>query len=100
MLYATVAFAAITGIASAKGGGGRGKGGHDAALSSGTSIPVTGNPNHVKTFKTFESKACRRDYNRLCPMTPIGKCDLQSKIEQLSPACKTFVETHRQKSAA
>ncbi|MER9231055.1 hypothetical protein NKI56_02940 [Mesorhizobium sp. M0622] len=49
----------------------------------------------AKSFKSFQGKECNRDYKRLCPMTPIGKCDLQSMIEQLSPACKAFVEKHR-----
>jgi hypothetical protein len=49
----------------------------------------------AKAFKNFQGKECNRDYERLCPMTPIGKCDLQSMIEQMSPACKAFVEEHR-----
>jgi hypothetical protein len=49
----------------------------------------------AKAFKSFQGKECRNDYKRLCPMTPIGKCDLQSMINQLSPACKAFVEKHK-----
>ncbi|PZV37602.1 hypothetical protein B5V02_15055 [Mesorhizobium kowhaii] len=49
----------------------------------------------AKAFKNFQGKECRPDYKRLCPMTPIGKCDLQSMIDQLSPACKAFVEKHK-----
>ncbi|MER8368555.1 hypothetical protein NKJ40_16020 [Mesorhizobium sp. M0119] len=54
--------------------------------------PITA---EAKAFKSFQGKECKPDYKRLCPMTPIGKCDLQSMIEQLSPACKAFVEKHR-----
>ncbi|WP_292546756.1 hypothetical protein [Mesorhizobium sp.] len=49
----------------------------------------------AKAFKDFQGKQCNRDYRRLCPMMPIGKCDLESKIEQLSLPCKAFVEEHR-----
>lgn len=49
----------------------------------------------AKAFKSFQGKECRNDYKRLCPMTPIGKCDLQSMVEQLSPACKAYVEKHK-----
>ncbi|MET3521660.1 hypothetical protein ABID25_003506 [Mesorhizobium abyssinicae] len=49
----------------------------------------------AKAFKNFQGKECRSDYKRLCPMTPIGKCDLQGMIDQLSPACKAFVEKHK-----
>jgi len=31
-------------------------------------------------------------------MTPIGKCDRESVIEQLSPTCKAFVEEHRSRT--
>jgi hypothetical protein len=84
ILSATVAFAAIIGIASAKGGGGGGSGGkHNSTLSSVTSLPVTGTRPKVKSFA---SKACPIGYN--CPVvTPIDKCDLQGNIEQ-SVACK------------
>ena len=78
-------------VASARGGG-KGKGGADEAS---TSLPVSGTAKQVKTFKTFQGRTCRSDYTRLCPRMPIGKCDLQSKIEQLSPACKAFVVNHR-----
>lgn len=91
-LSAVLIVAVATGLASARGGG-RGKGGNDAAIS--TSVPVSGTPKQVKTFKTFQGKACRSDYSRLCPSMPIGKCDLQSKIQQLSPGCKAFVASHR-----
>lgn len=49
----------------------------------------------AKAFKNFQGKQCNRDYKRLCPMIPIGKCDLESMIEQLSLPCKAFVEKHR-----
>jgi hypothetical protein len=106
MMSATVAYAAIVGIASARGGGGRGggkggggKGGTDGAMDIGTGLPtspVSGtNPMQVRTFKIFEGRACRRDYARFCPTKPMGKCDLESMNEQLSPRCKAFVEKHR-----
>ncbi|RWA70455.1 MAG: hypothetical protein EOQ28_20835 [Mesorhizobium sp.] len=84
ILSATVAFAAIIGIASAKGGGGGGSGGkHNSAFSSVTGLPVT--KTNPKQVKSFASKACHIGYN--CPATPIEKCDLQGNIEQ-SVACK------------
>ncbi|TPJ98285.1 hypothetical protein FJ872_31620 [Mesorhizobium sp. B2-5-9] len=58
-------------------------------------IAMTITTTDAKAFKSFQSKECKTDYKRLCPMTPIGKCDLQSMIEQLSPACKAYVEKHR-----
>lgn len=42
--------------------------------------------------KTYEGRECRQDYKRLCPQTPIGKCDLQSMMEKLSPKCKAFIQ--------
>jgi hypothetical protein len=45
--------------------------------------------------KTFQDKSCRRDYQRLCPQIPIGKCHLETMIEKLSPACKTFVQKNK-----
>ncbi|MER9655193.1 hypothetical protein NKJ26_17010 [Mesorhizobium sp. M0152] len=100
MIGATVAYAAVSGIASAKGGGGGGRGGKgskDGAMDIGSGlVPASGtSPKQVKTFKSFQGKACNRDYKSVCPTTPIGKCDLQSKMAQLSPACRTFVEQHR-----
>ncbi|SJM34138.1 conserved exported hypothetical protein [Mesorhizobium delmotii] len=103
LLSATVVCAAIIGIASAKGGGGGGgggrKGGRDGAMDTGTGLvtsPESGtSPVQVKTFKSFQGKACNRDYKLLCPNTPIGKCDLVGMSGQLSPKCKAFVETHR-----
>ncbi|MER9947672.1 hypothetical protein [Mesorhizobium sp. M0047] len=97
MIGATVACAAISGIASAIGGGKGGKGGKDGAMDTGSGlVPASGtSPRQVKTFKSFQGKACNRDYKSVCPTTPIGKCDLQSKMGQLSPACRTFVEQHR-----
>jgi hypothetical protein len=92
-LCAVLVFAAIIDVASAKGGG-SGKGGRDTAMSKAASVPVAGTSKQVKTFKTFGGKACRSDYNRLCSGMPIGKCDLQSKVGQLSPACRAFVQTH------
>ena len=72
ILGATVAFAAIIGIASAKGGGKGGK--HDSALSSVISPVVSGtSPVQTKALKNFTVKACSRDYKWLCPTTPIGK---------------------------
>lgn len=49
----------------------------------------------AKAFKTFSSKECRNDYKRLCPGKPIGQCDLQSMIDQLSLPCKALVEKHK-----
>lgn len=49
----------------------------------------------AKAFKNFQGRECNKDYKRLCPTTPIGKCDLQSMIDQLSPQCKAYVEKHR-----
>ena len=91
MMGATVAYAAISGIASARGGGG--KGGRDGAMDTGPGIvPASGtSPKRVKTFKSFQGKQCNPDYKRLCPTTPIGKCDLVGKIDQLSANCKAFV---------
>ena len=97
MMSATVAYAAISGIAFARGGGGKGgKGGKDGAMDAGPGIvPASGtSPKPVKTFKSYQGKQCNRDYKRLCPSTPIGKCDLAGRINQLSPSCKAFVETH------
>lgn len=97
MMSATVAYAAISGIAFARGGGGKGgKGGKDGAMDAGPGIvPASGtSPKQVKTFKSFQGKQCNRDYKRLCPSTPIGKCDLAGKINQLSPPCKAFVQAH------
>ena len=97
MMSATVAYAAISGIAFARGGGGKGgKGGKDGAMDAGPGIvPASGtSPKQVKTFKSYQGKQCNRDYKRLCPSTPIGKCDLAGRINQLSPSCKAFVETH------
>src|SRR5882724_11597969 len=96
MMGATVAYAAISGIASARGGGGGGrggKGGKDGAMDTGVGIvPASGtSPKRVKTFKSFQGKQCNPDYKRLCPTTPIGKCDLVGKIDQLSANCKAFV---------
>jgi hypothetical protein len=45
--------------------------------------------------KTYQGKECRHDYKRLCPTTPIGKCDLESMMDKLSPQCKTFIEKNR-----
>ncbi|MER8744185.1 hypothetical protein NKH54_13985 [Mesorhizobium sp. M1004] len=94
MMSATFAYAALSGIASAKGGGG--KGGKDGAMDTGPGIvPASGTSvKQVKTFKSFQGKACNRDYKRVCPSTPIGKCDLVGRINQLSPACKAFVMAH------
>ncbi|MES0003046.1 hypothetical protein NKJ90_30420 [Mesorhizobium sp. M0051] len=94
LMGATVACAAISGIASARGGG---KAGKDGAMDTGSGlVPASGtSPKQVKTFKSFQGKACNRDYKSVCPTTPIGKCDLQSKMGHLSPACRTFVEQHR-----
>jgi hypothetical protein len=92
MLSAILVVAGAIGLASARGGG-RGKGGNDAPIT--TSLPASGTTKQLKTFKTFGGKACRSDYTRLCPRMPIGRCDLQSKIGQLSPACKAFVVNHR-----
>jgi hypothetical protein len=49
----------------------------------------------AKAFKSFQGKECRNDYKRLCPGKPIGQCDLQSMIDQLSLPCKAFVEKHK-----
>jgi hypothetical protein len=108
LLSASVVYAATIGVASAKGGGGGGrgggaggggKGGRDGAMDIETgpvTSPVSGtNPTQVRTFKIFEGKACRRDYIGLCPTTPMGKCDLESMNELLSPRCKAFVKKHR-----
>ena len=101
---ASVVYAAFSGIASAKGGGGGGGGGggrggkgsgKDGAMDTGAGIvtsPMSGK--QVKTFKSYQGKQCNRDYKRLCPTTPIGKCDLAGRIDQLSPTCKSFVEAH------
>ncbi|WP_210211158.1 hypothetical protein [Borborobacter arsenicus] len=45
--------------------------------------------------KTYTGRECRQDYKRLCPMTPIGKCDLESMMDKLSPRCKAFIEKNR-----
>jgi|SRR6476659_1827210 len=100
ILGASVVHVAFSGIASAKGGGGGGrggKGGKDGAMGIGPGlVPAsTTNSMQVRSFKLFESKRCRRDYARLCPGKPMGKCDLEGKIEQLSSACRAFVENHR-----
>jgi membrane protein involved in colicin uptake len=110
ILGASVVYATFRGIASAKGGGGGGGGGghgghggrgggkgagRDGAMDTGAGIvtsPVGGK--QVKTFKSYQGKQCNRDYKRLCPTTPIGKCDLAGRIDQLSPSCKAFVEAH------
>ncbi|MES0139386.1 hypothetical protein NKJ88_31275 [Mesorhizobium sp. M0016] len=97
MMSATFAYAALSSIASAKGGGGKGgKGGKDGAMDTGPGIvPASGTSvKQVKTFKSFQGKACNRDYKRVCPSTPIGKCDLVGRINQLSPACKAFLMAH------
>ncbi|WFP74968.1 hypothetical protein [Mesorhizobium sp. WSM4906] len=97
MLGASFVSAAFGGAACAKGGGGKGAG-RDGAMDIGTGLvpsSVSGtNPKQVRTFKLFEGKACRRDYARLCPTIPMGKCDLAGRIEQLSPACRKFVQNH------
>lgn len=100
MLGASVIYTALPVIASAKGGGGRGGGkgaGRDGAMDIGPGLvpSAAANPMQVRTFKIYEGKGCRRDYARLCPMKPMGKCDLRSKIDQLSPACRAFVEHHQ-----
>lgn len=101
LMSASVICASFSGVASAKGGrGGGGKGaGRDGAMDTGTGLvssSVSGtNPAQIRTYRIFEGKGCRGDYARLCPMKPMGKCDLEGKIEQLSPRCKAFVETHR-----
>jgi hypothetical protein len=105
LLGASVVQAAIIGFASARGGGGggrgggRGKGGTDGAMDTGpglvTSPASATSPAQVKTFKSFQGKACNRDYKRLCPSKPIGKCDLVGMSGQLSPNCKAFVQSHR-----
>jgi hypothetical protein len=106
LLSATVVCAAIIGTASAKdNGAGRGDGrgggrGDTHGVLELETIPVTTavsgtNSMQVRTFKSFQGEACRLDYKRLCPMTPIGKCDLESMNEQLSPGCKAFVEKYR-----
>ncbi|RWM09456.1 hypothetical protein [Mesorhizobium sp.] len=103
ILGASIVHAAFIGIAYPKGGGG-GKGGgkgagRDGAMDTGTGLVPSSvsetNSKQVRTFKLFEGKGCRRDYARLCPTRPMGKCDLEGNIEQLSPACKAFVEKHR-----
>lgn len=96
MMSATVAYAAISGIAFARGGGRGGKGGKDGAMDTGPGIvPSSGtSPKQVKTFKSYQGKQCNPDYKRLCPSTPTGKCDLAGRIEQLSPNCKAFVKAH------
>lgn len=103
ILGASVVSAAFGGVVSAKGGGGRGGGGRgsgrDGAMDTGPGIvpsAVSGtNPMQVRTFRIFEGKRCRGDYARLCPMKPMGKCDLESKIDQLSSRCRVLVEKHR-----
>ena len=45
--------------------------------------------------KTYSDRSCRKDYKRLCPNTPISKCDLATMISQLSPACKAFVQKNQ-----
>lgn len=45
--------------------------------------------------KTYTGRECRHDYKRLCPLTPIGKCDLESKMGQLTPKCKAHIEKNR-----
>src|SRR5438552_16773198 len=103
---ASVVYAAIVNIASAKGGGGGrgggGKGGggkgagRDGAMDIGAGLvtsQVSGiNPMQTRIFKIFGGKGCHRDYARLCPTKPMGRCDLESKLEQLSPRCKAFIE--------
>ncbi|WP_210243347.1 hypothetical protein, partial [Mesorhizobium sp. B2-4-2] len=86
------------------GGKGGGKGGSKGSSRDGAMEIETGlipssvnatNPTQVRSFKIFEGKGCRRDYARFCPTKPMGKCDLESQIERLSPACRDFVEKHR-----
>lgn len=45
--------------------------------------------------KTYQGKECKRDYKRLCPTMPIGKCNLETMMDQLSPQCRVFVEQNR-----
>jgi hypothetical protein len=45
--------------------------------------------------KTYNDKVCKKDYRRLCPNTPIGQCDLASKMSELSPGCRTYVEKNK-----
>lgn len=45
--------------------------------------------------KTYQGRECRQDYKRLCPMTPIGKCSLESMMDKLSPKCRAFIEKNR-----
>ncbi|AZO08785.1 MULTISPECIES: hypothetical protein [unclassified Mesorhizobium] len=98
-LSASVICVAFDGVASAKGGGGGKGAGRDGALDTGTGIvPSPANATNqmqVRSFRIFEGKACRRDYMRFCPTKPIGKCDLESRVDQLSPDCKDFVAKHR-----
>ncbi|WP_141246148.1 hypothetical protein [Mesorhizobium sp. WSM3859] len=85
---------AFMGVASAKGGG-KGAGRDGATDAKATIAPsAKANPAQVRTYKTFQGKECRRDYARLCPSKPIGKCDLQGNIDQLSAPCKTYVQQH------
>jgi hypothetical protein len=101
MIGASVICASQGGAASAKGGrGGGGKGaGRDGAMDTETGLVSSSasgtNPAQVRSYKIFEGKGCHSDYARLCPGKPMGKCDLEGRIEQLSPRCKAFVETHR-----
>ncbi len=40
-------------------------------------------------------KECKADYKRLCPNTPIGRCDLATMIDKLSPACRAYIEKNK-----
>lgn len=42
--------------------------------------------------KTYTDRVCRKDYKRLCPNTPIGQCNLATRIKDLSPGCRAVVE--------
>lgn len=98
MMGASIICASLSGAASAKGGGGKGAG-RDGAMDTGTGLVPSSasgtNPAQRRTYKIFEGRGCRNDYSRLCPTKPMGKCDLESMIEQLSPRCRSFVEKHR-----
>ena len=45
--------------------------------------------------KTYQGKECNRDYKRLCGNTPIGRCDLATMMDDLSPRCRAFVEKNK-----
>lgn len=45
--------------------------------------------------KTYSDRSCRKDYKRLCPNTPISRCDLATMLSELSPACRAFVEKNK-----